>query len=203
MTYILDKGFWWPENDVHCRMVVLNEVEKLVDVTKLCSEKRAAVQAGGNVGVFPRELAKTFERVYTFEPDQDNFRCLNMNVAALNVFKFPAALACEHRCVDLSRESDNIGAHYVNGSGPIPTLTIDDLALDACDLIYLDIEGAEWLALIGATQTIRKHRPVIVFEDKGLSERFGSEKGHIEREMTRLYGYSVHSRPERDVVMVP
>lgn len=199
---ILDRGFWWPDQDIHCRAVVLDEVDKLREVSALCVGKQVAVQAGGNVGVFPRWLAQVFGAVYTFEPDQENFECLCKNVPERNVFKFPAALAAQHRGVDLARQADNVGAHQVDGLGPIPTLRIDDLCLSACDLIYLDIEGCEWLALLGGAETINAYRPVIAFEDKGLSVKYGAAKGHIELDLAKI-GYRVHSRPGNDVVMVP
>jgi hypothetical protein len=41
---------------------------------------------------------------------------------------------------------------------------IDDLNLECCDLIHLDIEGYELHALMGARNTIEKHQPLIVLE---------------------------------------
>lgn len=37
------------------------------------SNKKVVVQAGGNMGMYPRLLADMFETVYTFEPDPMNF----------------------------------------------------------------------------------------------------------------------------------
>lgn len=159
------------------------------------------MQAGGNVGVFPRDLARLFTTVYTFEPDQENFECLCRNVPERNVFKFPAALGHQNGSTDLERQPDNVGAHQINGSGPIPIMRVDALALNACDLIYLDVEGYEWRALLGAMETIRTYRPVIAFEDKSLSAKYGTPKGHIETVLGGM-GYRLHSRPGNDVVMV-
>lgn len=41
---------------------------------------------------------------------------------------------------------------------------IDDLGLEECDLIHLDIEGYEEKALEGAIETIKKFKPTIVTE---------------------------------------
>jgi len=54
-------------------------------------------------------------------------------------------------------------------------MTIDDLGLDACDLIQLDVEGFEAKVLQGASQTITRCRPVIMVEDRGHGTRYGMQ----------------------------
>ncbi len=50
----------------------------------------------------------------------------------------------------------------------VSTDTLDNILkseeLDRVDLIKIDVEGAEYLVLRGAEQTIRKYQPVIIFE---------------------------------------
>ena len=43
-------------------------------------------------------------------------------------------------------------------------LSIDQLGLNNCDLIHLDIEGGEYDALMGAEQTIKRFSPLICLE---------------------------------------
>lgn len=193
------EGFEWPERDVHCRQVVFGRAKDMEPALKHCRETDIAVQAGGNAGVWPAWLAERFTAVYTFEPDHENFRCLAQNVPG-NVICLQAALGFRRTCVDLYRDHTNCGAYFVNGEGNIPTLRIDDLDLPGCDLIVLDIEGMEADALEGAMTTICRYRPVLMFEDKGLSEKYGVQKGAIEDRMAGL-GYNVMSRPHRDVIL--
>ncbi len=204
--YRLERGYLWPAEDRECAAVVFDMTKDLEIAYRAVEERgqgfRVAVQAGGNCGVWPKIMGERFETVYTFEADPVNFRCLCANAPAENIFKVNAALGFQRGCVDLARDPANIGAHYVHRSGAIPVLQIDDLCLDACDLIYLDIEGFELKALHGGAETITRHRPVIVVEDKGLSSRYGSPKGEIERWL-QCFGYRVAARPHRDVVLVP
>jgi FkbM family methyltransferase len=66
----------------------------------------------------------------------------------------------------------NVGCHTVSEDGDkhatktsfIPTFTIDQLALDTCDLIQLDCEGYEPNIILGALETIEKFKPVIALE---------------------------------------
>lgn len=136
------------------------------------------MQAGGNCGVWPDALSKQFRTVYTFEADPLNFRCLAHNVPAENVFKFNAALGDKRGCVDLHR-TDNCGAHHVCGPGLIPVLRIDDLALPGCDFLQLDIEGFEYQALLGAQETLKAYRPLLMYELKGKAKKYNDNGTQI------------------------
>lgn len=195
-------GTWWPTECTRARMyhaATMTDIEYILSFvtgTKLC------IQAGGNVGLWPKEFSKHFEAVYTFEPDHVNFRCLNLNCDEKNIVKTQAALGSHAAFIDLHRISNNCGAHSVGGYGLIPTLRIDDFGFTNCDLIQLDIEGYEHNALLGAIETIKKFHPVIVVEDKGLSEKYGTEKGHIETWL-KDFGYSLVSEIHRDLIFIP
>lgn len=200
--YRIDHGRLWPEADVGAAAAIHTAAD-LDRVYPHVKQFDVAVQAGGNCGIWPADLARKFRVVYTFEPDPVNFRCLCANAPAENIFKFNAALGLARGTVGLDLRPTNVGAHQVNGSGDIPTMRIDDLALNACDLIYLDIEGYELPALHGARETIERCRPVIVVEDKGMSERYGIKQGEVEKMICGDFRYRVVDRPNRDVVMAP
>jgi FkbM family methyltransferase len=195
-------GYHVPKGDRVCFKATLRTLPDLLQAVALCPERRIAIQAGGNVGVWAKELAYVFETVYSFEPDPLNVRCLVLNTPD-NVICQQAALTSGvyDGCVDLDRQPGNIGAHETNWSrvGRYPSVAIDSLALECCDLIYLDIEGDELGAFKGASHTIAEHRPVVAFEDKGVK---GTSKGQIEQWLEKEFGYEVVARPNRDVIMV-
>jgi FkbM family methyltransferase len=133
--------------------------------------RKVCVQAGGNCGLFPRLLSNYFERVYTFEPDYLNFFCLTLNCQKSNIYKMQAALGAKHDLCDLNRSwSTNVGGFNIelnSSNRTIPVVTIDSLNLDACDFIQLDVEGHDYLALVGGLETIKKYKPVISAERAG------------------------------------
>jgi len=159
------------------------------------------VQAGGNVGYFPIELAKHFKFVHTFEPEHENFECLRYNCQLPNVTLYHAALGEKGSMSGMHIDKQNMGAHYLEGDGDIKVKTIDDLALTACDLIALDVEGYEWQALKGALGTINNFQPVIVIEQKGHGRRYGYEDKDMEQWLVAL-GYRDVEKVFRDHVWV-
>ena len=171
----IQKGLWYPSADEECHPVVIEEVKKLELLLPLLPRYDLAVQAGGNVGVFPIGLIEMFGRVITFEPDPLNFKALQKNLENyVGVDYYNAALGDKEGKCHITDEftHKNCGALKVAPGGDIPVMTIDSLMLPYCDLIYLDVEGYEDLALLGATETIGQNHPVIVCENKGLSDRF-------------------------------
>lgn len=202
--YRMDGGFLWPSADPKAPRLSRVTVDDIAVAVEHCRGRRVVVQAGGNCGVWPRRMAGMFETVYTFEPDARNFVALSVNTADChNVVRIQAALGDAHDLVELERNTVNCGAHYIDGRGSIPVMRIDDLPLATCDLIYLDIEGYEFKAFRGAERTIAQHRPVVAFEDKGLSDRYGTAQGDIEAWMAQTFNYRVAERVRKDVVMVP
>lgn len=209
----LGRTWQWPAEDTECWPVIFDWSPDLETVFSIVERSgklfQSCVQAGGNMGVWPAILARRFTDVYTFEPDPRCFPYLVENVRnQANVYYYQAALGSRREHVsmtNLSGEETNLGAQYPErvdeSQDGIPTIRIDDLGLSNCDLICLDIEGYELFALQGGFNTIEKCKPVIVVEDKGLSEKFGYAKGEIEKDLYKWFGYEVVARPHRDVVL--
>jgi FkbM family methyltransferase len=159
-------------------------------------DRRVCIQAGGYCGIFPRLFAQMFDMVYTFEPDPDNFYCLTLNCQNTNIIKNQAALGDTHEMVNVVRRVDsNRGMNVVvpnqgEAAIAIPTYRIDDLQLNACDLIMLDVEGYEKFILRGAEETIAKFKPVVVVEDTNMD---------IE-ELLFKHGYTKRSTTHRDTI---
>lgn len=198
----LDNGMMWPSADIDCKAVVFNSKKDMDYALYHVRSFDVAIQAGGNCGVWALELAKKFDTVYTFEPDHENFTCLAYNTReSKKIIRMQAALGNVHGQVRLIGESRNCGAYQIEYGGTVPVFRIDDLMLESCGFIMLDIEGAEPDAFQGAAETIRKYSPVLMYEDKGLSEKYGYPKGWVEEWAADEFGYSVVKRINRDVIL--
>lgn len=183
------------------------ELASIAAVLELVPDRRVAVQAGGNLGVFPKALAGVFETVYTFEPAPDLFAMLVANAPEPNIIKFQAALGDAPKMVGLSRvrrdgKPDNHeGITHVAGAGNIPTLRLDALRLPVVSLLYLDIEGYELFALWGAQDTIRRCRPVIAVEINKSIEFLGLARDQV-RTCLRNLGYGPRGGAHSDEFFV-
>lgn len=201
----LGREWAWSAIDTKCRKVIFDMAADLEAVYKYCTRFDFAIQAGGNFGVWPAVLAKKFKFVSTFEPDPECFELMKQNLKDVkNVTGLNFALMDRPCTLSMANETlANRGAQWTRPDprGTIQGIKLDSLTPKGCDLLCLDIEGAELKALQGAAETIGKYRPTIVIEDKGLSERFGTAKGHAERWLNENFSYTVAERIHRDVIL--
>ena len=198
----LINDFWFPDYDNHCSKVTIMQSPDMDCAIKYCRETNCVIQAGGNVGVWAKRLSSIFDQVHTFEPDPDNFECLKKNIEGIeNIFAYRRALGKYPDTKSIRQVPGNCGANNIVDGEDVIVTTIDSLGLKP-DLIILDVEGYEEFALLGGVQTIWKHKPVLMYEDKDLSiEYTGHGKGYIE-EWMKEYGYTAKKRIHRDVILV-
>jgi FkbM family methyltransferase len=200
MSKIVLKGnFWFPKGDKECLPSVVEHYKDADVGIKYCSQKKVAIQAGGNCGIWASYLSGFFDMVYTFEPDITNFLCLNLNCTQPNVVRMQCALGNDNIPIGMNLVDGNIGAHHIGGKGAIPKVKIDDLNLHACDLLQLDIEGYEYFALLGAEKTIAKFHPVIMLEEKKHHRRYGITDNQMADFLHKM-GYSAVDKIARDVI---
>lgn len=151
-----------------------------------CKQRRTVVQAGGNIGLWPMRLAKSFARVLTFEPEPVSLECLRANVPA-NVEVYAAALGDHEGTCGIYRKG--VGTHRVKDDGDgVPLMTLDSLHLTDVDYLQLDIEGYEWFALRGARDTIQMSLPLIQVELRGHGRLFGHDDPDV-RALLNSFGY--------------
>ena len=148
-----------------------------------------AIDAGSYLGFHTIHMARHFGQVYAFEPQTEIFEmlCTNILVNGMkNIKAFNNALYdrdCYMRLAPASMQEmpvpflgatvdyDRIGnaaalAFEVvaeNSAGSVRAFTIDSLNLENVGLIKIDAQGSEFNVLKGATKTIARCRPVIVF----------------------------------------
>ncbi|MGH7026686.1 FkbM family methyltransferase [Brevundimonas sp.] len=140
-----------------------------------------ALDIGGNIGIFARAFAMRFDEVVSFEPIPGIRECLARNVPD-NVVVQPFAVADKAGELIMQQLVKGSGGSFIANHPEVATptskmptgeraihvqvRTIDSFDFDHVDLMKLDIQGAEYLALKGAEQTLRRCRPVVLIEEK-------------------------------------
>jgi len=194
------EGFFWPDDVGDKWQHSVQHVRSLDWALEHCQRYRTAVQAGGNIGLWPAKMAERFRRVITFEPD-DEFRiCLEQNVPSHVEVHMEALGDYFGKCAIKHR---GLGSSRVVDGGRVDVVPLDSFNLSDVDLIQLDIEGYEWHALMGAEWTVKHNRPVIQVELRDFVEKYGHSTAEIREVLTRWNYVQVSNQPGSDFVFLP
>lgn len=130
-----------------------------------------ALDVGAHRGVVTRALTPRFARVVAIEPSELADQIVGAEVIRACVGDKPGECGMAHG-------KHNTGQRHVVVGDDYTVITLDSLCLSP-DFIKLDVEGMEWHALKGGEQTIRRCKPVIMFEENGLNRRYGIKDGEV------------------------
>lgn len=194
-------NIWWPDDVGERWRHSMKHVGSLEFALSRCKRKRTAVQAGGNIGLWPRRMAQAgFDRVITFEPDDVSRACLERNVPDEVIVRPQALGAVPGRC---AIDHKSLGSHRVVAGDDVEVVTVDGLELDDLDLLQLDLEGYEWHALAGAQATLDRCRPLVQVELRNFTSKYGMADADV-HSILKKHGYrQVSAQPGNDFVFAP
>lgn len=171
---------------------------------------RGALAAGGNfldiganVGYYSVLAAQTIAgrgAVYAFEIDPRPLRCLRRNARLVGLDRIAVqevAVGALQAVRRLTPGQDSGHTRVVEkGDGPIVEMTSIDAwrrrhGVRDIRAIKIDIEGGEFAALQGATETLEIERPLIVFEVLDNAEALGGASRAEIFAFVRQLGYRV------------
>lgn len=192
--------------DVGARIAIKRTYEEHVTkvMRPLLKPGMVVVDIGANIGFYSLLAASQIGksgRVIAFEPSVDNCALLKMSLAANNfenVNIHQMAVADVNGIVGFHMGDSN-GSIIRSNAGTlpfqVPAVRLDTFLRDEAriDLIKMDIEGAEGMALAGMKELVRRHRPIIFTEFSPDALRHHSEVTAEQylREYDEL-GYHIH-----------
>lgn len=174
------------------------------------------VDAGACIGdhtVTYAEWVGSEGEVWAFEPSLNAFNCLRHNTKGTPQVKaFCVGLGATHAGAWINLQ-DNAGASFLSRAGDEWALVmpLDAFGIHSLHFLKMDVEGYECELLKGATETIRRTRPVIMAEvNAGALERAGASRTELLDQLERL-GYGVQmidtrldwNDPQYDVICLP
>ena len=155
------------------------EKDYVIEMMKSLKEDDVFYDIGSSVGLISTIAAKclTKGRVISFEPDLENFKCLKENL------RLNGLMNCKVLNLALGDKKDKLKLYTSGSNGFSPSLqkvngidsfveievdTIDNLIvkenLPFPDVIKIDIEGAEFMALCGMDKLLKsKDNPRVIF----------------------------------------
>lgn len=170
-----------------------------------------ALDGGAHVGLWSKVMSGKFTRVIAVEPSPDTFEALTWNLVqsrCSNVQLKNVALGEAPGSVSMKLDADqeakaNTGARFTQPGGDIPVETIDSWKLPSLGFLKLDVEGSELVALRGATETLKRCRPIVLFECKFLwSRHYGLPKNAVAQFLESV-GYRFIEQVSRDQIWAP
>lgn len=174
------------------------------------------VDIGANIGYYTIiAAAKVGEsgKVIAFEPAPENFAVLTKTIAANNFSNIRTekkAVADKDGTLVLNLHESNLGKHSLvkdaqdakgfNTSIEVETVAIDSYmaanAISRADIIKMDIEGAESLALLGMQKTLEKTRAIFM----EFTPQYMKKAGHDPKQVLaslRQFGFKLYNIDER------
>lgn len=161
-----------------------------------------ALDVGANIGNHSVFMARYFSRVLSFEPNPTALALLRCNLeltGARHVEVFPVGLAdCAGTLDFMQNKSGNLGGSGFAFAGlRVGTVISCDVVKGdevltpgvlggALCLVKVDVEGAELAALRGLAATLRRERPLVLFESNRAD---GPGGGREVFEFLRELGY--------------
>jgi FkbM family methyltransferase len=156
----------------------------------ILTKEDICVDAGANLGFHTVQFGKLSKKVYAFEPQSliYNQLCANVLFNDLDNTVIPYRLALGEKkeiqqLWDIENESWVGNGHYnwggrgiehkeaayqsseIREHDQIEVIPLDSLNITP-DLIKIDIQGYEYYAFLGAQETLKKNKPVILLENK-------------------------------------
>ena len=135
--------------------------------------KATALDIGANIGNHGLYFSDHFKTVHCFEPSNRTFRVLKINSElSTRIVCHNFGLSSSERLANLRFDQTNVGGasasmiHLLFDGEQIALKRLDDIRFGSEDirLLKIDVEGHEYDALLGAKQTIKQHRPIVLFE---------------------------------------
>ena len=161
-------------------------------IKKTVNKGDVVLDIGANIGYYTLIIARIVGengKVYAFEPEPTNFSLLKKNIEIngyKNVELIQKAVSNKTEKIKLYLSQDNYGDHRIYDSAEarlsveVESVRLDDFFTNyngAINFIKMDIQGAEWAAVQGMSNLLRKQKDVKIiteFWPIGL-KRFGIE----------------------------
>lgn len=187
------------------------QIDNLMAALRRVTNHDCAIDGGAHIGAWTRVMSAHFSRVIAAEPSADTFEALtrNMeqfgcaNVECRNLALGDAPGSVQMRLAPEQEQRANTGARFVEAGGSIPVETIDSWNLPSLGFLKLDVEGSEPAALRGAVETLKRCRPIVLFENKWLwTKHYGLPKNIVARFLEGL-GYHLLEQVSRDQIWGP
>ena len=196
------------------RIANLNEYEpQIIEQFKIyCKEGMNVLDIGANIGIYTMLAAKIVGpkgKVFAYEPYPNNCTLIRKSLLEnqfQNVTVFQNAVSKEEEFIFLDSEPGGSNCMSIKAdSNYVPELIVQSVTVDdtipkemKIDLIKIDIEGFEGIAIQGMMKTLTNNRPIVFMEFfPGMIEKFSkiNPLSYLETFQTLGYEFKIIPLP--------
>ena len=174
--YILEDGFFLrqgtSDTTVYREIFIDNCYQKSV---ANISEKSTVIDLGAHIGIFSMYCNQKCGQVYAYEAHPENFALAQKNIENKNIQNIKinnlAVWSTSGEKIFISDSEDTrTGEHTINTDKgfEVKSISLEDIFLqnniNNCDLLKIDVEGAEYAILFSASDTIFEKIDLIFME---------------------------------------
>lgn len=193
-------------------MLKNEKYEYLQTVDKLSNNNKIhAVDIGANTGEVTNILSKHWNKVTAFEPTPDTFEYLknnvNQNVSCKNIGLSNTKDSLKFITGKDQRKNQIVSNDFTKKGWEtisIEVTTLDSFNFSDVDFLKIDVEGHERHVVLGAEQTIKKCKPLIVIEisfEKKVYDKSMSKNHSEALDILQSWGYKIQARHKHDYVL--
>lgn len=177
-----------PKSSIHrpaCQTILKGEIHEPDTILYIAQNYKDGdiIHAGTYFGDFLPSISKVIGskgKIWSFEPNNDSFKCAQITILLndlINIEIFNNALGEYKSTAYLKIKENNLdlgGACRIDYSNcqsniniPVNIVSIDEIIPNDrnISIIQIDVEGYEEFALKGAIETIKRCKPILIFED--------------------------------------
>ena len=205
-----------PEYDTHYKEYLTSNAETEYQrkprehALRQVKQFRTAIDIGGNIGFWSRDLCERFHNVIIFEPDNSNAECLKLNLEGKDNYTLhTVGLGDITGTRTFYKSKLTSGGHtFVKEHArhheftqvSLQIHTLDSYNLTNVDFIKIDTQGSELAVLKGAVETLRNNKCVVNVEVEQKNQTQVKQAKPIFEFMDSV-GYHTLQRYKRDEVL--
>lgn len=157
------------------------EIENVTFFKQNVKQKDIVIDIGAQIGLMTKlfaDLVGTNGKVYSFEPTPKTFDVLKDTIRINNikdiVYPFQEAVSDKKGTaifnvsdvdIDAANSLSNSARNHTTSGIEVNITSVDefmkDMSVNKINFLKIDAEGAEYYVLLGANNTIDKHKPII------------------------------------------
>jgi len=162
------------------------EIEQIQSLTNTDSN---VIDIGANIGTHSIGISSYVNKVFSIEPNTDNFSLLTQNCALTNSNNVTCVNIAVGNKIHEADTDFNYGKTFLTTGKKIKVIPIDELKYPNIDFIKIDVEGMEKEVLLGAEKTLSLYKPNLLIEMQDAT------KNKFVFNFLKNYGYKMYWFP--------